>query len=139
MSDVIRLNDHRDGFAPPVVAEFLRTGLLPPNLCDEMLRSMDEQEAECRQVLREAIEYLRTRHNDELCIQGVFAEICEEMFGDTNFPSAVHQRMMLFRERLLDQYRFGAPYVLERDELRFLADNLKRLCDFVPPDEGAEA
>jgi hypothetical protein len=71
MSDVIRLNDHRDGFAQPVIEEFLRTGLLPPNLRDEMLRSMDEQEAEWRQVLREAIEYLRTRHNDDLCIQGV--------------------------------------------------------------------
>jgi hypothetical protein len=66
----------------------------------------------------------------------VFAEIYEEMFSDTNFPSAVYQRMMLFRERLLDPYKAGAPYVLEGDELRFLADNLKRLCDVVPDGEA---
>jgi hypothetical protein len=58
------------------------------------------------------------------------------MFG-SDTPSALYKRMMLFREQLLDQYKAGAPYFLERDKLRFLADNLKGLCDFVPPDEEA--
>ena len=52
MSDkIVRLNDHRDAFAPPVIEEFLRTGLLLPNLRDGILQSMDAEHARARQVL----------------------------------------------------------------------------------------
>lgn len=140
MSDkIVRLNDHRDAFAPPVIEEFLRTGLLLPNLRDGILQSMDAEHARARQVLDAAISTLRAEGIDEINLQGAFADISDEMFGDADFPSAIYQRMMLFRERLFDQYKAGAPYVLERDELKFLVDNLKKLCGFIPIDDAPGA